>query len=453
MYIEMFRSISVLFGAVLMAVCVPSTALGQFWTLNSLNNIYNNNVGGKVGIGTANPAHPLHVETTASRAVFARSSAAAGPAYGIYAQSTSTNGFGVLGLASALSGPTRGIQGQSASTGGTGVFGVATSPTGITFGIQGISKADSGTGVKGVATAGTSPGSNFGVWGEAAGENGTGLYGLATHTGGGATYGVYGRATTSASGHGVVGFGNEVGVRGESGKSYGWGVQAVASATSGDTTALGAVVLSPEGTAVSARATSQTGETYGVWAWNHSPDGFAILAGKNEPMGTTLHVQGNFKATGLKDFQIDHPLDPANKYLSHHSAEGPEPLLIYRGNVTLDPHGQAIVQLPDYFESINRDVQYQLTPIGAFAPVYVAEEVTGNAFRIAGGWAGMKVSWTVTGVRNDAYVRAYGAPVEEGKPERHRGRYLHPELFGESEELAIHHAPRAEIVHGSTTRR
>jgi hypothetical protein len=61
------------------------------------------------------------------------------------------------------------------------------------------------------------------------------------------------------------------------------------------------------------------------------------------------------------------------------------------------------VSLPDWFEALNRDYRYQLTPIGGPAPnLHIYEEVNGSEFSIAGGPAGLKVSWQVTGIRQDA---------------------------------------------------
>jgi hypothetical protein len=55
--------------------------------------------------------------------------------------------------------------------------------------------------------------------------------------------------------------------------------------------------------------------------------------------------------------------------------------------------GEAVVQLPDWFETLNADFRYQLTAIGAPGPnLYIAQEVQGNSFRLAGGSPGMKVS-------------------------------------------------------------
>ena len=46
----------------------------------------------------------------------------------------------------------------------------------------------------------------------------------------------------------------------------------------------------------------------------------------------------------------------------------------------------------------------------------------------------MKVSWQVTGIRQDAWANAHRIPVEEEKPEQERGFYLHPELYSAAEE-------------------
>ncbi len=142
------------------------------------------------------------------------------------------------------------------------------------------------------------------------------------------------------------------------------------------------------------------------------------------------HVSGTLtKAAG--SFKIDHPLDPENMYLSHSFVESPDMMNVYNGNVVLDGAGEATVRLPDYFDALNRDFRYQLTCIGAFAPVYVAEEISGSSFRIAGGEPGMKISWMVTGIRQDRYAEEHRIPVEEPKTGHALGRYMHPEEHGQ----------------------
>ena len=149
-------------------------------------------------------------------------------------------------------------------------------------------------------------------------------------------------------------------------------------------------------------------------------------------------VTNNVSKVGSCNFKIDHPLDPENRYLYHASVESPDMKNIYDAVATLDPNGEAVVKLPAWFEPLNQDFRYQLTPIGAPAPnLHVAEGVAGNCFKIAGGSPGMKVSWQVTGIRHDPYASAHRSPVEVEKSESERGYYLHPELFGQPPEKGI----------------
>ena len=49
----------------------------------------------------------------------------------------------------------------------------------------------------------------------------------------------------------------------------------------------------------------------------------------------------------------------------------------------------------------------------------------------------MKVSWQVTGVRQDPYAVANRIEIEQDKPEEERGYYLHPQAYGLSDEYGI----------------
>jgi hypothetical protein len=73
--------------------------------------------------------------------------------------------------------------------------------------------------------------------------------------------------------------------------------------------------------------------------------------------------------------------------------------VVHDGNVVLGDAGDAVVHLPALFVRECRDFRYSLTPIGRFAPIYVIEgdATASNTFRIAGGQAGLKVSWQVAG--------------------------------------------------------
>src|SRR5208282_5923083 len=110
---------------------------------------------------------------------------------------------------------------------------------------------------------------------------------------------------------------------------------------------------------------------------------------------------------------------------------------IYNGNAVLNKKGEAAIELPKWFQALNKDFRYQLTCIGGFSPVYIAEEINNNRFKIAGGKPGAKVSWQVTGIRQDVYANAHRIPVEEDKSEAERGHYSYPELYGESPEKAM----------------
>lgn len=152
-------------------------------------------------------------------------------------------------------------------------------------------------------------------------------------------------------------------------------------------------------------------------------------------------VWGDLYVSGTKSFRIDHPTDPANKYLNHFCTESSEALNTYSGNVVLDGSGEAWVQLADWFELINRDPRYQLTCVGGSAPVYVAEEISGNRFRIAGGLSGLKVSWQVTAVRNDPAMQTRQMLVEQDKTGPDRGKYIDPSLYGQPETMRIGYLP------------
>jgi len=151
---------------------------------------------------------------------------------------------------------------------------------------------------------------------------------------------------------------------------------------------------------------------------------------------------GNVRVTGTMSkgggaFKIDHPLEPENKYLQHSFIESPDMMNVYNGNVVLDENGGALIKLPECFEALSRDFRYQLTCIGGFAPVYIAEKISGNRFKIAGGKAGMEVSWQVTGIRQDAYAKTNRIVVEQAKSAGERGYYLHPTAYGLPEEKGI----------------
>jgi len=274
------------------------------------------------------------------------------------------------------------------------------------------------------------------------GGSGAGVYGLAPAN----TNGVYGR-----SGGGP---GGGAGVRGLAESDAGTGIFGTASSAGGTTYGVQGHTASTGGRGVYGLTTAASGANYSVFGQNASPDGRAVYGfnsaasgnafgvygrSPNSAAGWSVWAEGRFGASGTKSFVIDHPQDPANKHVVHFCAEGPQPYNVYSGAVTLGEDGSAVVALPDYFESINKDVRYQLTAVGAPAPMlHIASRVKDNRFAIAGGTAGLEVSWTVTGTRNDAWVRAHPMGDVTDKLPEHRGTYLHPELFGQPTSKRTH---------------
>jgi len=265
---------------------------------------------------------------------------------------------------------------------------------GIGYGVSG--KSDSWVGVKGQSNSGYGvngeSNSFYGVLGKS--QSSTGVLGLSD-----SEYGVHGG---SRDGFGVVGSsGNSAGLYGESINDYA-----------------------------------------------------AVLDGK-------VKITGNLEKAG-GSFKIDHPLDPTNKYLCHSFVESPDMKNVYDGVVVLDNKGKAEIELPDWFGILNKDFRYQLTAIGAPGPnLYIAEEISeattntkyssskssssnknknnSSRFKIAGGTSGMKVSWQVTGIRKDPWANANRIQVEEDKPDKEQGYYLHPDLYSQPEEKGISH--------------
>lgn len=160
-----------------------------------------------------------------------------------------------------------------------------------------------------------------------------------------------------------------------------------------------------------------------------------------------VSINQNLMVGGLKLFHIDHPLDPRHKYLNHACVESSEMKTVYDGVAILDAQGEAIIELPEWFEALNTDFRYQLTPVGAPAPnLHVATEVSSNRFTIAGGSARLKVCWQVTGVRHDPVALAQPLVVETDKPAEERGFFLRPEAYGQPAECGVAWARNPELM-------
>ncbi len=128
-----------------------------------------------------------------------------------------------------------------------------------------------------------------------------------------------------------------------------------------------------------------------------------------------LSIVGSL-SKGSGTFVIDHPIDPANKLLYHSFVESPDMKNLYSGNTTLNEHGEVTVDLPLYYDALNKDARYQFFPLGEAMPnLHVKTEEGNNRFVIAGGTPGGRISWQITGIRHDPYARLHPVVTEVEK--------------------------------------
>ncbi|MFD0277833.1 hypothetical protein ACFVHB_28540 [Kitasatospora sp. NPDC127111] len=396
----------------------------------------------------------------------------------------SGDGDGVIGSS--------GRPGTGVSDGGAGVLGVNPEAQGV--GVKGTADADTGTAVlgtslNGVGVAGYGGGPHPGVQGT--GTLGPGVLGASTQGPGVSGSSTQGVGVSGSSGQGTGVAGASVGGSGVAGSSTtGAGISGTSQGGSAvvahSQTGPGLSATSQSGSAVSASSGSGDGvsavSAEGVAVVGrsgrfpffpfHPPfpepiiffppplrppppgvhgislsgagvqaDGEVGVLASGRPVAGSftgdVHITGTLTKGG-GGFRIDHPLDPENRYLCHSFVESPQRKNVYDGTVTLDAAGRAVVELPDWFDALNTDCHYQLTPLGAPAPeLHVAEPVTGNRFTVAGGAAGQRICWQVTGVRQDAWAAAHPVETEEEKTAGQRGLLLHPEERGESRARGI----------------
>lgn len=111
---------------------------------------------------------------------------------------------------------------------------------------------------------------------------------------------------------------------------------------------------------------------------------------------------------------------------------------VYNGNVVTDENGVAIVELPGYFTSLNKDFRYQLTNIGGWTETWVEEKVNDeNQFIIKTKKPNSEVSWQVTGIRKDPYAEQNRIVPEVEKPEAEKGTFLYPQGYLKSGDFLL----------------
>jgi hypothetical protein len=393
--------------------------------------------------------------------------------YGVYGSSTATigNGYGVYGVNNTQSGA--GVEGYAANTSyGIGVLGNSAGSTGI--GVEGTTAGSYG--VFGWSTAAS--GASYGVYGSSSSPGGAGVYGIgatgvvavstgagpggsftgSTAAAGSALNGMDGASVTGGNsdpknatngGDGLVAAGGSSGFTSSASGRGGAGISGVGGlAHIVLIDGLGIVgELGPGGNFTGGNNTGEACECGG--------DGIDAQPGVDQGSTQADGYAGNFTGDVFisgtlnnqsPELKMDDPLDPANKYLVHASVGSSEMKNMYDGTVTTDSLGHATVQLPGWFQVLNSDFRYQLTVIGQFAQAIVAREIENNQFEIRTSAPGVKVSWQVTGVRQDAYAKAHPLVVEQEKLTRMRGFYIRPELYGAPPEKQIEWARHPHMM-------
>ena len=150
---------------------------------------------------------------------------------------------------------------------------------------------------------------------------------------------------------------------------------------------------------------------------------FRIDGSKDGKFYGDLEIAGTLSKGG-GTFKIDHPLKPKTHLLFHSFVESPDMLNIYKGRGKTK-NKKAIIKLPEYFEALNKDFEYQLTPIKSLAKLGIKSEVKDNKFIVMSD-EDCEFSWQVMGVRKDRFALAN--PVIPEVKKEFEG-YLHNELW------------------------
>ena len=85
-------------------------------------------------------------------------------------------------------------------------------------------------------------------------------------------------------------------------------------------------------------------------------------------------------------------------------------------------------------------VLHAQTPIvigQTFAQAIISREMQAGRFEIRTDEPGIRVSWQVTGIRQDAWANENRIVIEEDKRAEQRGLYLHPTAFSLSREQGV----------------
>ena len=99
--------------------------------------------------------------------------------------------------------------------------------------------------------------------------------------------------------------------------------------------------------------------------------------------------------------------------------------------------------LPDWFQALNTDFEYHADAVSAHSR-QALRRAGGpeQRFGIAGGRPGLKVSWQITGVRQDAFALPHPFRWSRTSRTRSSGAYQHPQAWGQPEDIGVGYAQR-----------
>ncbi|MEW5758193.1 MAG: hypothetical protein AB1755_01790 [Candidatus Omnitrophota bacterium] len=342
-------------------------------------------------------------------------------AHGVAGKTNSARQYSAGVFGKSTQGPTYGVYGVTSSTfdGAAGLYGEALAIAGNTYGVLGLShsNADSPSGVMGYV-ADDFPENSLS-------DRPTGVFGY-VDAGDNHAYGVMGRVSwtgvhnRNAAVYGLIGDTNRIfnfsaSVFGQAALFENNDVHGVAGAAQG-VASCGVYGWSDQYRGV--EGFTRSDQSYGgYFTGGKGLYGSRLMVGRDTDYGDNIavftgnvYIKGNFDVTGVvaarvKNFVIDHPLNPQNKDLVHACIEGPEVAVYYRGEAQLKD-GKVEIILPAYFEKLTRKENrtLQLTCIDGASLIYLDGKIADSKFKVAttkDGNQNQKFYWEVKAVRAD----------------------------------------------------
>ena len=240
-----------------------------------------------------------------------------------------------------------GVVGRTNAQSGRGVAGFADNTSGNSIALLGRNQSEDGVGIRALCDAET--GSTNGIFGQVRSASGRGIYATNTSDSGGPAYGCVGQSN-STGGTGVLG-----------------------------------------------TAIADSGSTIGVRGQTNSPNGYGVYSDGD------MHVDGDFSASGTKNFVQTVTTDDGQKEVAYTAVEADTAHTETSGVATLTD-GRVTVELPEHFglvTSEKAELTVQVTPhsTNAAGPAVTDRTTDRIVIEDLDGDGEYEVSYTVRGTR------------------------------------------------------